>query len=664
MSKLNWTLTRLVVLLAAFALVATACSGSSTTTISDVASDSDSDSVETAEQEPEPTAVPEPTAEPEPTAAPEPTATPEPEPTATPVPQIFWGSELEVGVCINRLEGNPPFEPPDIISCDDFHEEEIYAAGQLDFPPGAPYPGSDEVADMVSAELCDQATIDFAGEPWDRLPFVTFLLYPLEEEWDAGDRNIFCSAGPDEGVAFKIGTAAGGTIDSDDVLIARSSLTSDGVDFEDWAVITEYATIDTMGSLTDGQFDVPLRRPSVTSVGLVFAAHEGGPGEANSVWGYAWDTKEFTDFGTFSDGSEFGTVLFSEDGATVISAKDPSAGDWDLWITDGDSDFVPLVANVGDQRYPTFTPDFSQVVYHDEGDLWIINIDGTDPRQLTDSDANDWESVVSPDGSTIVFASDRSGNDDLWAISIDGGTPVNLTNHPADDVWPVFSEDGSLIYFGSDRLDPVDDRPKVMVMEADGSNQSWFAAVGSSHAVVLPADIGAEVLATAPTLDERYNYNLVAGEPGEVTLFEHSSGRLTAELPAGWRVGEVNEQIGFLAAPQPSRYFDTWNTDGVMVLLYEDISREAFFALYDETDAVSLCEQFDGTGEIVPLDETTDFLSGNFNCGPDGAVGGVLAFYNIETGVGVIMEGQRDNLPDADLDSETITAIARSVTWG
>ena len=33
------------------------------------------------------------------------------------------------------------------------------------------------------------------------------------------------------------------------------------------------------------------------------------------------------------------------------------------------------------------------------------------------------------------------------------------------------------------------------------------------------------------------------------------------------------------------------------------------------------------------------------------------------TGVGVTMEGQRDNLPDADLDSETITAIARSVTW-
>ena len=41
----------------------------------------------------------------------------------------------------------------------------------------------------------------------------------------------------------------------------------------------------------------------------------------------------------------------------------------------------------------------------------------------------------------------------------------------------------------------------------------------------------------------------------------------------------------------------------------------------------------------------------------------MLAFYNTDTGVGVLIEGQRDNVPDEAIDAETITAIARSLIW-
>ena len=206
----------------ALSLIASSCSGSATTTLSQSAADDDGSTnqsepaIESAPtQAPEPTAASVPT---EPTAVPEPTATPEPAP-------VFFGSELQVGDCFNRLPDNPVFQPPDLVACDEFHQEELYAKLVLEDPDGAPYPGQDELASRVASELCDQATVDFAGASFQDIPINTLLLYPTEEEWDAGDRNVMCSATSFEEGALKIGTAAGGTLDSDEVLVARAAVT-------------------------------------------------------------------------------------------------------------------------------------------------------------------------------------------------------------------------------------------------------------------------------------------------------------------------------------------------------------------------------------------------------------------------------------------------------
>ncbi len=93
-------------------------------------------------------------------------------------------------------------------------------------------------------------------------------------------------------------------------------------------------------------------------------------------------------------------------------------------------------------------------------------VDGALTR-LTHSPGYDAECSYSPDGTHILFVSDRDGDPDIYVMKADGTDVRQLTNTPGYDGGPFFSPDGAWIAYRTDRLEK--DMLQIHVMRADGS---------------------------------------------------------------------------------------------------------------------------------------------------------------------------------------------------
>jgi Tol biopolymer transport system component len=55
------------------------------------------------------------------------------------------------------------------------------------------------------------------------------------------------------------------------------------------------------------------------------------------------------------------------------------------------------------------------------------------PAKLTRNGADDSDPDWSPDGTTIAFASDRTGDEEIWPMRTDGTSATNLTRSPKSE---------------------------------------------------------------------------------------------------------------------------------------------------------------------------------------------------------------------------------------
>src|SRR5437773_3025690 len=73
------------------------------------------------------------------------------------------------------------------------------------------------------------------------------------------------------------------------------------------------------------------------------------------------------------------------------------------------------------------SPDGRTIVFELLGDLYTLPITGGEARRITSGPAFDSQPRYSPDGTTIVFLSDRSGSENVWLCDADGKHPRAVT---------------------------------------------------------------------------------------------------------------------------------------------------------------------------------------------------------------------------------------------
>lgn len=122
-----------------------------------------------------------------------------------------------------------------------------------------------------------------------------------------------------------------------------------------------------------------------------------------------------------------------------------------------------------------WSPDGTQIVFYSDRDgnseIYVMDADGSHQTRLTTNDAGDGSPTWSPDGTRIAFISERDGNLEIYVMNADGSDQTRLTNSNVPDQSPVWSPDGQRIAFSSN-LGGDDSVRDIYVVNADGSGMS------------------------------------------------------------------------------------------------------------------------------------------------------------------------------------------------
>ena len=148
----------------------------------------------------------------------------------------------------------------------------------------------------------------------------------------------------------------------------------------------------------------------------------------------------------------------------------------EIYVMDYDGANVrPITRNKSLNIGPSWGPDGRTLAWasytSQYPDIYLATLDGrpvTRPAQGTDSIHNQ-SPAISPDGTKIAFSSSRGGRAgylDIWVVNRDGSNLRNLTNSPdSSEGAPTWSPGGNQIAFTSDKLGSN----QIYLMNADGT---------------------------------------------------------------------------------------------------------------------------------------------------------------------------------------------------
>lgn len=169
----------------------------------------------------------------------------------------------------------------------------------------------------------------------------------------------------------------------------------------------------------------------------------------------------------------------SPQGDKIVFTSDRS-GDLELYIMDTNgSGVIQITDELGYDGGAFFSPDGEQLIFRasrpdteeeiskykellsqglvepTDMELFIVNVDGTELRQITDLGNANWAPYFHPSGEKVLFSSNHQSQRgfpfNIFMINVDGTALEQITFDNTFDSFPMFSPDGKKIVFSSNR---------------------------------------------------------------------------------------------------------------------------------------------------------------------------------------------------------------------
>jgi TolB protein len=138
---------------------------------------------------------------------------------------------------------------------------------------------------------------------------------------------------------------------------------------------------------------------------------------------------------------------------------------WEIDVTGGsprqltfETNWVTSVSVSADNRV-AYVP-----FWHDTF-LFEVDVATGERRQLTSHTADNYGARYSPDGSSVLYHSTRTGNSEIWLHGLENSSEMQITDNESWDLYPDWSPDGEQLIFVSDR---EGSRFKLFIAKSDG----------------------------------------------------------------------------------------------------------------------------------------------------------------------------------------------------